>query len=134
MAPKKRIDLRFSSNTIVPVVPLSSTGIFLAPMPYQPTKEHLDHQIPDAFKSIISLMRQLKQDIGMDDRYIALMLDALSREYSAKQPIRDGFGFRRTTTSCLSNLLLSTCGKVSPSTHVTTPARSQPGARSERCA
>ena len=35
-------------------------------MPYQPTKEHLDHQIPDAFKSINSLMRQLKQDIGMD--------------------------------------------------------------------
>ena len=51
-------------------------------MPYQPTKEHLDHQIPDAFKSINSLMRQLKQDIGMDDRYISLMLDALSREYS----------------------------------------------------
>ena len=47
-------------------------------MPYQPTKEHLDHQIPDAFKSINSLMRQLKQDIGMDDRYIALMLDAVS--------------------------------------------------------
>ena len=92
--PKKRIDLRFSSNTIFPVVPLGSTGTFLAPMPYQPTKEHLDHQIPDAFKSINSLMRQLKQDIGMDDRYIALMLDALSREYSAKQPIREGFGFR----------------------------------------
>ena len=63
-------------------------------MPYRPTKEHLDHQIPDAFKSINRLMRQLKQDIGMDDRYIALMLDALSREYSAKQPIGDGFGFR----------------------------------------
>ena len=92
--PKKRIDLRFSSNTILPVVPLGSTWTFLAPMPYQPTKEHLDHQIPDAFKSINSLMRQLKQDIGMDDRYIALMLDALSREYSAKQPIREGFGFR----------------------------------------
>ena len=93
--PKKRIDLGFTSNTILPVVPLGSTGIFcLTPMPYQPTKEHLDHQIPDAFKSINSLMRQLKQDIGMDDRYIALMLDALSREYSAKQPSRDGFGFR----------------------------------------
>ena len=39
-------------------------------------------------------MRQLKQDIGMDDRYIALMLDALSREYSSKQPSREGFGFR----------------------------------------
>ena len=94
VAPKKKIDLRFSRNTIVPVVPLGSTGIFLAPMPYQPTKEHLDHHIPDAFKSINNLMRQLKQDIGMDDRYIAMMLDALSREYSAKQPSRDGFGFR----------------------------------------
>ena len=91
---KKRIDLRFSSNTILPVVPLGSTGNFLASMPYQPTKEHLDHQIPDAFKSINSLMRQLKQDIGMDDRYISLMLDALSREYSSKQPSREGFGFR----------------------------------------
>ena len=93
-APKKRIDRRFGCNTILPVVPLGSTGNSLTPMPYQPTKEHLDHQIPDAFKSINSLMRQLKQDIGMDDRYIALMLDALSREYSSKQPIREGFGFR----------------------------------------
>ena len=63
-------------------------------MPYKPTKEHLDHHIPDTFKSINNLMRQLKHDIGVDDRYIALMLDALSREYSAKQPCRDGFGFR----------------------------------------
>ena len=91
---KKRIDLWFSRNNILPVVPLGSTGNFFAPMPYQPTKEHLDHHIPNAFKSINNLMRQLKQDIGMDDRYIALMLDALSREYSAKQPSRDCFGFR----------------------------------------
>ena len=91
---KKRIELQFSRNNIFPVVPLGSTGNFFDPMPYQPTKEHLDHHIPDAFKSINNLMRQLKQDIGMDDRYIALMLDALSREYSAKQPRRDGFGFR----------------------------------------
>ena len=76
------------------MVPLGFTGFLFAPMPYQPTKEHLDHHIPDTFKSINNLMRQLKQDIGVDDRYIALMLDALSREYSAKQPSRDGFGFR----------------------------------------
>ena len=76
------------------MVPLGSTGTFFAPMPYQPTKEHLDHHIPDAFKSINNLMRQLKQDIGVDDRYISLMLDALSKEYSAKQPSRVGFGFR----------------------------------------
>ena len=76
------------------MVPLGSTGIFLVLMPYQPSKEHLDHQIPEAFKSINSLMRQLKQDIGMDDRYIALMLESLSRVYSAKQPSREGFGFR----------------------------------------
>ena len=94
MALKKRIDLWFSSNNILPVVPLSSAGNFFAPMPYQPTKEHLDHHIPDAFKSINTLMRQPQQDTGMDHRYIALMLDALSREYSAKQPSRDGFGFR----------------------------------------
>ena len=54
-------------------------------MPDQRSKEHRDHQSLDAFKSINSLMRQLKQDIGMDDRYIALMLDALSREYSSKR-------------------------------------------------
>ena len=63
-------------------------------MPYQPTKERLDHHIPDTFKSINNLMRQLKKYTGMDDRYISLMLDALSREYSAKQPSHDGFGFR----------------------------------------
>ena len=69
-------------------------GNFFDPMPYHPTKEHLDQQIPATFKTINNLMRELKRDIGMDDRYIALMLDALSREYSAKQPRRDGFGFR----------------------------------------
>ena len=78
----------------LPVVPLGFRGIFLLRCPTNFHKEHLDHHIPDAFKSINSLMRQLKQDIGMDDRYIAPMLDALSREYSAKQPSRDGFGFR----------------------------------------
>ena len=63
-------------------------------MPYQPTKEHLDHHISDVFNSINNLMRQLKQVTGMDVSYISLMLNTLSREYSAKHPSRDGFGFR----------------------------------------
>ena len=91
---KKRIDLGSNRYNTHPRGSSKFRGDFFVPLPYQPTKEHLDHQIPDAFKSINNLMLQLKQDTGMDDRYIALMLDALSREYSSKQPSRDGFGFR----------------------------------------
>ena len=63
-------------------------------MPYQPSKEHLDNQIPNAFKSINGVLKELKSNTGADERYISLMLDALAREWEQKIPIREGFGFR----------------------------------------
>ena len=42
---------------------------------YQPTKEHLDTQIPDAFRGINEILRELKKETGADDRYVSLMLE-----------------------------------------------------------
>ena len=78
-------------------------------------------------------MRQLMQDMGIDDRYIALMPDALSREYSVKQPSSDGFGSRYYPIGSVIKLLLSTGGTASAFTNETTLARPQPCAWSERC-
>ena len=49
-------------------------------MKYTPTQEHLAHQIPEVVKSINQLLEGLKQDIGVDDRYISLLLDAMAEE------------------------------------------------------
>ena len=63
-------------------------------MPYQPSKEHLDNQIPKAFKSINDVLKELRSSTGADERYISLMLDALAREWEQKIRLREGFGFR----------------------------------------
>ena len=63
-------------------------------MPYQSTKEHLDNQIPEAFKSINGVLKNLKASTGADERYISMMLYALAREWEQNNPIREGFGFR----------------------------------------
>ena len=63
-------------------------------MPYQPSKEHLDNQIPEAFKSINGVLKDLKSSTGADERHISMMLDALAREWEQRNPIREGFGFR----------------------------------------
>ena len=49
-------------------------------MKYQPTKEHLSKQIPEVVRSINQLLEDLKQDIGADDRYVSLLLDAMAEE------------------------------------------------------
>ena len=49
-------------------------------MRYKPTKEHLSNQIPEVVRSINLLLEGLKQDIGADDRYISLLLDAMAEE------------------------------------------------------
>ena len=63
-------------------------------MPYQPTKEHLDKQIPEAIKAINGTLKSLSKSTGADERYISLMLDALARQWENKSPSREGFGFR----------------------------------------
>ena len=49
-------------------------------MRYKPTKDHLSNQIPEVVRSINLLLEGLKQDIGADDRYISLLLDAMAEE------------------------------------------------------
>ncbi|OUW30206.1 MAG: hypothetical protein CBD37_01595 [Cyanobacteria bacterium TMED177] len=63
-------------------------------MPYQPSKEHLDKQIPEAIKAINDTLKSLSESTGADERYISLMLDALARQWENKSPSREGFGFR----------------------------------------
>ena len=63
-------------------------------MPYQPSKEHLDRQIPEAVKAINDILKNLSASTGSDERYISLMLDALARQWENKNPSREGFGFR----------------------------------------
>ena len=61
-------------------------------MPYQPSKEHLDNQIPNAFKTINGVLKDLRASTGADERYISMMLDAMARDCKQKSASRDGFG------------------------------------------
>ena len=63
-------------------------------MPYHPSKEHLDNQIPNAFKTINGVLKDLRASTGADERYISMMLDVLARDWEQKSASRDGFGFR----------------------------------------
>ena len=63
-------------------------------MPYHPSKQHLDNQIPNAFKTINGVLKDLRASTGADERYISMMLDAMARDWEQKSAFRDGFGFR----------------------------------------
>ena len=73
---------------------LRVSGDFFESMSYQPSKEHLDRQIPEAVKAINDILKNLSASTGADERYISLMLDALARQWENKNPSREGFGFR----------------------------------------
>ena len=60
---------------------------------YQPTKEHLDTQIPDAFRGINEILRELKKETGADDRYVSLMLEVLAKQWEPQAFRTEGFGF-----------------------------------------
>ena len=60
---------------------------------FQPSKQHLDQQIPEACKAINTILRELKKETGADDRFIAHVLEGLSRQWTPDLN-RDGFGFR----------------------------------------
>ena len=43
-------------------------------MVYQPSKQHLDQQIPEACKAINTILRELKKETGADDRLLPMFL------------------------------------------------------------
>lgn len=59
----------------------------------QPSKQHLDQHIPEACQAINKILRELKKETGADDRFIARILEGLSRQWTDDLN-RDGFGFR----------------------------------------
>ena len=89
-----RSDSCGTTNRYAPPIPLGFGGISFEQMPYQPSKEHLDKQIPEAIKAINDTLKSLSESTGADERYISLMLDALARQWENKSSSREGFGFR----------------------------------------
>ena len=61
---------------------------------YQPSKEHLDNQIPNTIKQLRDLIQILQNETGADDRFIQSMLNQLSDSYGSSKNLEGGFGFR----------------------------------------
>ena len=61
---------------------------------YQPSKEHLDNQIPNTIKQLRDLIQTLQKETGADDRFIQSMLNQLSDSYGSSKTLEGGFGFR----------------------------------------
>ncbi len=61
---------------------------------YQPSKEHLDNQIPNTIKQLRDLIQTFQKETGADDRFIQSMLNQLSDLYGSSKPLEGGFGFR----------------------------------------
>ena len=61
---------------------------------YQPSKEHLDNQIPNTIKQLRDLIQTLQKETGADDRFIQSMLNQLSDSYGSSKTNEGGFGFR----------------------------------------
>ena len=71
-------------------------------MKYHPTKEHLSKQIPEAVHSINALLESLKQEIGADDRYVSLLLDAMAEErVRLHNEAETNFGFRQSAQQAI---------------------------------
>ena len=89
-ASKSDLDPQVSTPTLAP--PSTWWGFFVA-MVYQPSKQHLDQHIPEACQAINKILQELKKETGADDRFIARILEGLSRQWTDDLN-RDGFGFR----------------------------------------
>ena len=61
---------------------------------YQPSKEHLDNQIPNTIKQLRDLIQTFQKETGADDRFIQSMLNQLSDSYGSSKTLEGGFGFR----------------------------------------
>ena len=89
-ASKSDLDPQVSTPTLAP--PSTWWGFFVA-MVYQPSKQHLDQHIPEACQAINNILRELQKETGADDRFMARILEGLSRQWT-EDLNRDGFGFR----------------------------------------
>ena len=61
---------------------------------YQPSKEHLDNQIPNTIKKLRDLIQTFQKETGADDPFIQTMLSQLSESYQSSPSDDGGFGFR----------------------------------------
>ena len=61
---------------------------------YQPSKEHLDNQIPNTIKKLRDLIQTFQKETGADDPFIQTMLSQLSDSYQSSPSQDGGFGFR----------------------------------------
>jgi hypothetical protein len=61
---------------------------------YQPSKEHLDNQIPNTIKKLRDLIQTFQKETGADDQFIQTMLSQLLESYQASSSDDGGFGFR----------------------------------------
>ena len=61
---------------------------------YQPSKEHLDNQIPNRIKKLRDLIQTFQKETGADDPFIQTMLSQLSDSYQSSASQDGGFGFR----------------------------------------
>ena len=89
-ASKSDLGPQVSTPTLAP--PSTWWGFFVA-MVYQPSKQHLDQHIPEACQAINNILRELQKETGADDRFMARILEGLSRQWTDDLN-RDGFGFR----------------------------------------
>ena len=89
-ASKSDLGPQVSTPTLAP--PSTWWGFFVA-MVYQPSKQHLDQHIPEACQAINNILRELQKETGADDRFMARILEGLSRQWT-EDLNRDGFGFR----------------------------------------
>ena len=89
-ASKSDLGPQVSTPTRAP--PSTWWGFFVA-MVYQPSKQHLDQHIPEACQAINNILRELQKETGADDRFMARILEGLSRQWT-EDLNRDGFGFR----------------------------------------
>ena len=61
---------------------------------YQPSKEHLDNQIPRTIKKLRDLIQTFQKETGADDPFVQTMLSQLSESYQSSPSDDGGFGFR----------------------------------------
>jgi alpha-glucuronidase len=61
---------------------------------YQPSKEHLDNQIPHTIKKLRDLIQTFQKETGADDPFVQTMLSQLSESYQSSPSDDGGFGFR----------------------------------------
>ena len=83
----------FFTGKIRPIIWLQLNG-GIDSVRYQPSKEHLDNQIPNTIKKLRDLIQTFQKETGADDPFIQTMLSQLSDSYQSSASQDGGFGFR----------------------------------------